>query len=735
MRLVATSGDQMLSFPLRQGSTLIGRHPSCHVCIPAKGLSRRHCQIYVDGTTAMLRDLGSSNGTFVNSQRVERTQLQDGDVISLGGFQLRFDSEGAMPIGSAYGQGAEATEEVVIPAEPTDAPPTEPAEPFVDPAAPHQGYDEPVDAEFVDAGPGEPVGEAGVPPPTDFPEQPEGDETPVDNAFVPAPYSGGGQSFGVADQPQLVVRDGRWFLRDPKTGREVEIAPTGGAGAVAAQPEAARRPNTKLLLAVIGAAVAVVLIFAFIVFPGDGNGGKGGQGFPIRLYNQLVSAGLEALREAKKAATFEDRKPHFEAALAKFETANEKRPDIYTANYLAQYVRFRIAAEGDMSKFNWREARRALGDIENVFSASKDAISFAKEEVGWIDGEQTALGIAMAALAKLGPDPSDENYKDVYNELAGVPKGYWAYDNLAMPKRLEIRRTLGERHLGRARAAMARRNWEDAIRFSQDAEAWVDDQAAIKKQIALCQRYMRERDLLEEGKQAEQDENYASAKVALKGIPADSPYADEAKSLLARIETKTTRAAREAVLKQAKTLYDNGGGEEASKLIREHDLKELAYIPKRVKQITELIAAGQAAEKAKEFKKAQALYQQATEVEPDANNAYHRRAAALKAELEGRFAQIAADFATEGYTYINTDPRKARQLFNLARQYDPEQPRAIRGRDQLQRQANYLNAQAEQLIKDSEYAVARAKLLKALDYADPASEVYTRIKQKLESLR
>ena len=52
MRLVATSGDQMLSFPLRQGSTLVGRHPSCHVCIPAKGLSRRHCQVFVDGRFA-----------------------------------------------------------------------------------------------------------------------------------------------------------------------------------------------------------------------------------------------------------------------------------------------------------------------------------------------------------------------------------------------------------------------------------------------------------------------------------------------------------------------------------------------------------------------------------------------------------------------------------------------------------------------------------------------------------
>ncbi|MFW6108405.1 MAG: FHA domain-containing protein, partial [bacterium] len=194
MRLVATSGDQVLSFPLRQGSTLIGRHPSCHVCIPAKGLSRRHCQVYVDGATVVLRDLGSSNGTFVNNRRVERTELQDGDVISLGGFTLRYDAEGsAAPPGGGYAQGAEATEEVLV-AETTDAEPGGEAEPFAPPP--------PTGPEAEARG----GAEEGVPPPTDYPEQPAGDETPVDNAFVPAPYTGQ-QSFGVAQQPQLVVRD------------------------------------------------------------------------------------------------------------------------------------------------------------------------------------------------------------------------------------------------------------------------------------------------------------------------------------------------------------------------------------------------------------------------------------------------------------------------------------------------------------------------------------------------
>ena len=724
MRLVATSGDQMLSFPLRQGSTLVGRHPSCHVCIPAKGLSRRHCQVFVDGVRAVLRDLGSSNGTFVNNQRVERTELRDGDVISLGGFQFRFDAEGAAAPAAAFAQATEATEEIVVTARPSDAPPEAPAEPFVDPRAPHDAYAEPAA--------GQPGADQGVPPPTDFPAEPEGDETPVDNAFVPAPYTGQ-QTFGLAQQPQLVVRDGRWFLRDPRTGREVEIAPTGGAGAVAAPAEAARRPNVKLLLPVVGAAVLVVLAFTFIVFSGNGNGKTNGAKYSTLLYNKLVVAGVESVRKANKTAGFEARQPLFEEALERLEQANKRRPDIYTARLLAQYVRLRIDAAGDMSKFNWREARNYLDSVTNVFSASDEAVGFVKEEIRWIDYEQTCIGMGAAAFARLTGDDSNETLKDVYAELGRLPEDSWARKHYE-PKRQEIRKTLFERHMSRGRQAMGDRKWEDAIRFFHEAEPYADDKATIKQQIALCQRYTNERDQFTRGEQAYGNKDFAVAKVEFQAIPDDSPYAPKAKSYLRRIETETVRIAREAVHKQALELYRKGAGDEAGEVIDKNDLKDLAYIKQRVQQITDLIAAGQAAEKEKLFKKAQALYQQATDVEPDAQNAYRRRAEALKADLEARFAQIGADFARDGYKHINDEPQKARELFDRARQYDPEQPRALRGLDHLQRAAIFLYNQGVQYLKKSDYAEARRAFDDALERADPASDLAGRIKQEIERL-
>ena len=88
MRLVATHGDQSLDFPLRQGSMLIGRHPSCHVCIPARGISRRHCQLYVDGakrqTSPVLEVPPGGELTHEITFTFQRSGLRRGEVLLTG---------------------------------------------------------------------------------------------------------------------------------------------------------------------------------------------------------------------------------------------------------------------------------------------------------------------------------------------------------------------------------------------------------------------------------------------------------------------------------------------------------------------------------------------------------------------------------------------------------------------------------------------------------------------------
>jgi adenylate cyclase len=80
-----SSGD----FPLGDLTTL-GRHPSNTVRLVDREVSKEHASIERMGRDFILRDLGSSNGTFVNGRRVAELRLRDGDEITLGASKLVF---------------------------------------------------------------------------------------------------------------------------------------------------------------------------------------------------------------------------------------------------------------------------------------------------------------------------------------------------------------------------------------------------------------------------------------------------------------------------------------------------------------------------------------------------------------------------------------------------------------------------------------------------------------------
>lgn len=71
-------------FPLGEGSNLIGRSQDAAVKLPDTGVSRRHVDITVTGPIAVAHDLGSTNGSIVNGQRISAQELRDGDVIRIG---------------------------------------------------------------------------------------------------------------------------------------------------------------------------------------------------------------------------------------------------------------------------------------------------------------------------------------------------------------------------------------------------------------------------------------------------------------------------------------------------------------------------------------------------------------------------------------------------------------------------------------------------------------------------
>jgi pSer/pThr/pTyr-binding forkhead associated (FHA) protein len=72
-------------FQLPAAITIIGRRPDCDLCIPLKEISRRHCELELRSGLLKLRDLGSSNGTYLNGQKIEQeAEINTGDTIKIG---------------------------------------------------------------------------------------------------------------------------------------------------------------------------------------------------------------------------------------------------------------------------------------------------------------------------------------------------------------------------------------------------------------------------------------------------------------------------------------------------------------------------------------------------------------------------------------------------------------------------------------------------------------------------
>jgi hypothetical protein len=78
-----------------EGTTLIGRDPAAQVRLVDSRVSRHHAQIEAHGGRFVLQDLGSTNGTTVNGTPATEHELSDGDVIGVGGVELRYHRTGS----------------------------------------------------------------------------------------------------------------------------------------------------------------------------------------------------------------------------------------------------------------------------------------------------------------------------------------------------------------------------------------------------------------------------------------------------------------------------------------------------------------------------------------------------------------------------------------------------------------------------------------------------------------
>jgi pSer/pThr/pTyr-binding forkhead associated (FHA) protein len=80
---------EALTFRLPPGSVkTMGRSTGAEFIVEAALVSRLHCQLTATADSLQVKDLGSTNGTFVNGKRVSAAELKEGDKLSIGRVDL-----------------------------------------------------------------------------------------------------------------------------------------------------------------------------------------------------------------------------------------------------------------------------------------------------------------------------------------------------------------------------------------------------------------------------------------------------------------------------------------------------------------------------------------------------------------------------------------------------------------------------------------------------------------------
>jgi hypothetical protein len=133
-RLIVHPGTpRAWNIQLKPGINYLGRAVADESKIEDASVSGVHCQILASDGWAMIKDLGSTNGTFVNGVPIQEAQLQPGQTLHLGGVALRFEDDSTAPNPPPPAPAVRAAAPVSPP--PSTAPPAAVGPPAPRPAA------------------------------------------------------------------------------------------------------------------------------------------------------------------------------------------------------------------------------------------------------------------------------------------------------------------------------------------------------------------------------------------------------------------------------------------------------------------------------------------------------------------------------------------------------------------------------------------------------------------------
>lgn len=101
--VILSQGMTGRSHELKVDKTTIGRVDDNTFPITEASISSHHCEVLLRGADVVVRDLDSTNGTFINGEKITESVLKPGQTLRLGQIELRLETDGSAPASGKKG--------------------------------------------------------------------------------------------------------------------------------------------------------------------------------------------------------------------------------------------------------------------------------------------------------------------------------------------------------------------------------------------------------------------------------------------------------------------------------------------------------------------------------------------------------------------------------------------------------------------------------------------------------
>lgn len=542
MKLIIYKEGRVEELPLEENTT-VGRTASCGLQLDDPGLSGTHAEFIVDGESVTLRDLNSTNGTFVNDERITERVLRNGDSITIGKISILFSTATATPMG--------------------DAPASQPVS--------------------------SPAGYA------------EDEPTPTDDDFAPEEKKPEEEKPAGAPRPELLAREGKWYLRENVTGKEVEIAPVRRKTRKAPPP--ALSSFSKFFGRHSLASAGAVIVFGFI----------------LSLFLRAIF-----MESATPTGTwsYKEYSTAIRRSIVEFDAGELGKAEYFLAMAADKYQHNNDLANLLLSVVSvWQDERRQdLREIERVLSAvGKYAGKDFADVSAWAARKQREVRREYeleTAIAEIGDLVARGQLKEALVKLDKIPEdSRWYGEARKMTK--ELSNTISQGLLNLARRAMGTEDWKKALELLQKAADSGASASYIKKDMAACRRSKRDKEALENAREHFNAKKFEAAASRLAMITTDSYYHTQAKILRADIK-------RILLVETAERFYHRGDTRSALAALKGQEHNSACAILK--KRILDVMKAFDDAEKLADAGRpdeAIKLWEEVVRLETNENNHYH----------------------------------------------------------------------------------------------------------------